>query len=138
MARIVLTDVTVILNSVDLSDHIAQVELSTTFDEVETTAFGDGGRTRVAGLEDSSLPLSFHQDFAATSVDATINPLVGVTSSFQIVPAGTAATISATNPSYTGTVLVTEWSPVSGTVGELSTADVTWPVSGQVARGTGE
>ncbi|HEY7823621.1 MAG TPA: radical SAM protein, partial [Acidimicrobiia bacterium] len=89
MARIVLTDVSVIVNSVDLSDHIAQVELNTTFDEIETTAFGDGGRTRVAGLEDSSLTLAFHQDFADSSVDATIQPLVGGTAPFQIVPAGT-------------------------------------------------
>lgn len=137
MARIVLTDVSVLLNSVDLSDHIAQVELATTFEEVETTAFGDGGRTRIGGLEDSSLTLSFHQDFADASVDATIFPLIGGTATFQIVPAGVDATISATNPSFTGTVLLTEWQPVSGTVGELATADVTWPVSGQVAKGTG-
>jgi hypothetical protein len=134
MARIVLTDVAVILNSVDLSDHIASVELSQTFDEVETTAFTDGGRTRVAGLEDSSITLSFHQDFAAASVDATINPLVGGTAAFEVYPAGT--TIGATNPKYSGTVLITEWSPVNGGVGDLSTADVTWPVSGQITRAT--
>lgn len=134
MARIVLTDVTVTLNSVDLSDHIASVELSQTFDEVETTAFTDGGRTRVAGLEDSSLTLSFHQDFAAGEVDATISPLVGGTAAFSILPTGTAA--SATNPQYTGTVLITEWSPINGGVGDLSTADVTWPVSGQITRAT--
>jgi len=134
MARIVLTDAGVILGGVDLSDHIAQVEVNQTFDEVETTAFGDGGRTRVAGLEDSSITLSFHQDFAAASVDATIAPLVGGTAAFEIYPAGT--TVSATNPKYSGTVLLTEWSPVSGTVGDLLTADVTWPVSGQVTRAT--
>lgn len=134
MARIVLTDAGVILGGVDLSDHIAQVELNQTFDEVETTAFGDGGRTRVAGLEDSSVTLSFHQDYAAASVDDTINPLVGGTAAFEIYPAGT--TVSATNPKYSGTVLLTEWSPVSGTVGDLLTADVTWPVSGQVTRAT--
>lgn len=134
MARIVLTDAGVILGGVDLSDHIAQVEVNQTFDEVETTAFGDGGRTRVAGLEDSSITLAFHQDFAAASVDATISPLVGGTAAFEIYPAGT--TVSATNPKYSGTVLLTEWSPVSGSVGDLLTADVTWPVSGQVTRAT--
>lgn len=134
MARIVLTDVTVEINAVDLSDHIANVEISQNFDAVETTAFGDGGRTRVAGLEDSSISLDFHQDFAAASVDATLAPLVGGTASFSIIPNGTA--VSATNPSYTGTVLITEWTPLSGSVGELATASITWPVSGQVTRGT--
>lgn len=134
MARIVLTNAGVVLGGVDLSDHIAQVEVNQSWDEVETTAFGDGGRTRTAGLEDSSVTLSFHQDFAASSVDATLAPLVGGTASFAIYANGT--TVGATNPSYSGTVLLTEWSPVSGSVGDLLTVDVTWPVSGTVTRAT--
>lgn len=136
MARIVLTDAYVKLNNVDLSDHIASVEIAQSFDAIETTAFGDSGRTRTGGLEDSSITLSFHQDFASASVDQTIAPLVGGTAAFEIRAVGTATAVSATNPKWTGTVLVTEWSPLSGAVGELSTADVTWPVSGQVTRGT--
>jgi hypothetical protein len=136
MARIVLTDAYVKIGTVDLSDHIASVEIAQSFDAVETTAFGDSGRTRIGGLEDSSITLSFHQDFAAASVDATIAPLVGGTAAFEIRAVGTATSVSATNPKWTGTVLVTEWTPLSGAVGELSTADVTWPVSGQVTRGT--
>ncbi len=136
MARIVLTDVGVLINNVDLSDHIAAVTISQNFDEVQTTAFGDGGRTRVAGLEDSSITLSFHQDFSAADVDATIAPLIGGTATFNIGPFGTAVAASGTAPRYSGTVLLTEWTPLNGTVGELSTADVTWPVSGKIARGT--
>jgi hypothetical protein len=137
MARIVLTNVGVLINNVDLSDHVASVEIAQNFDEVETTAFGDGGRTRVAGLEDSSITLSFHQDFAAGDVDATIGPLVGGTATFNIGPFGTAVAAAGTAPRYSGTVLVTEWTPLNGAVGDLSTADVTWPVSGKIARGTG-
>ena len=136
MARIVLTDVGVVLGGVDLSDHIASVEIAQNFDEVETTAFGDGGRTRVAGLEDSTLSLSFHQDFAAANVEATIAPLVGGTASFELAPLGTAVAISPTAPRYSGTVLITEWTALNGAIGELSTADVTWPVVGVVTRGT--
>lgn len=136
MARDVLTDVSVIINNKDLSDHIASVELSQNIDDIETTAFGDGGRTRVGGLEDSSVTLAFHQDYAAQSVDATIAPLVGGTAPVLIVPKGTAGTVSATNPVYSFTVLVTEWQPLSGAVGDLNTADVTWPVSGRITRGT--
>jgi hypothetical protein len=112
------------------------VELSQNFDDIETTAFGDGGRTRVGGLEDSSVTLSFHQDYAATSVDATISPLVGGTAGIKLVPKGTAGTVSATNPIYTFNCLITEWQPLSGSVGDLNTADITWPVSGRVTRGT--
>ena len=79
MARVVLTDVVVTLGGVDLSDHINSIEISSEFEDIETTAFGDAGRTRVGGLEDSSLSLDFHQDWEAASVDATIAPLVGGT-----------------------------------------------------------
>jgi hypothetical protein len=134
MARKVLTNVIVKVNNVDLSDHIASVELSRSFDDIETTAYGNAGRTRVGGLEDSSISLDFHQDWAAGEVEATIQPLLGGTASFEIIPDGTA--VSATNPKYSGTVLITEWTPVSGGVGELATASVTWPVSGVVTYGT--
>jgi hypothetical protein len=137
MARIVLTDVGVVLGGVDLSDHIASVTITQSIDAVETTAFGDGGRTRVGGLEDSSLTLDFHQDFASGEVDATIAPLVGGTASFVIAPFGTGVAASGTAPRYSGTVLLTEWTPLNGAVGDLSTASVTWPVSGVIARGTG-
>jgi hypothetical protein len=137
MARIVLTDVGVVLGGVDLSDHIASVTITQSIDAVETTAFGDGGRTRVGGLEDSSLTLDFHQDFASGEVDATIAPLVGGTASFVIAPFGTGVAASGTAPRYSGTVLLTEWTPLNGAVGDLSTASVTWPVTGVIARGTG-
>ena len=137
MARIVLTDVGVVLGGVDLSDHIASVELSQNFNEVTTTAFGDGGVTRVAGLEDSSISLDFHQDFDTSEVEATIGPLVGGTASFELAPFGTAVAASGTAPRYSGTVLITEWTALNGAVGDLSTASVTWPVVGQVAKGTG-
>jgi len=39
MARIVLTNAKVTINSVNLSDHIASVTLSTSADVVETTGF---------------------------------------------------------------------------------------------------
>jgi len=136
MARIVLTDVGVVINGVDLSDHVASVTINQNFDAVETTAFGDGGRTRVGGLEDSSLSLDFHQDFASQDVDATISPLVGGTAAFLIAPLGTSVAASGTAPRYSGSCLITEWTPLNGTVGDLSTASVTWPVSGQIARGT--
>ena len=68
MAKIVLTDAKVTINSVNLSDHIASVTLDTKTDVVETTAFSNTAKTRVAGLQDHSVTLEFHQDYAASNV----------------------------------------------------------------------
>ena len=132
MARIVLTDVTVTVNSVDLSDHIASVTLSTSADAVETTAFKQNSRTRIGGLKDNSVTFDFHQDFAATEVEATIYPLIGTVTAVTVKPTG--AAIDATNPQYQFNALVTEWTPLNGAVGELATASVTWPVDGDITK----
>lgn len=132
MAKLVFNNPKITINSVDLTDRIAQVSLDMSFAEVETTAFGDSAVTRVAGLGDHSFSASFHQDFASSEVEQTIYPLLGTTTEITVKPVN--VTTATDNPLYTFTVLVTEWSPVAGSVGELLTADVTWPVSGSVTK----
>jgi hypothetical protein len=127
MSKIVLTNVNVKVNNVDLSDHVNQVTLTQSVNEVETSAFGNTNVTRVGGLRDSSVALTFHQNFAATEVEATIGSLVGTIGTVVVIPAGTV--VSDTNPSYTCEVLYTEWTALDGSVGELSTASVTWPAN---------
>lgn len=132
MARIVLTDAKVTINGVNLSDHIASVTLSTSADVVETTGFSStAARTRVAGLQDNSVTLEFHQDFATSNVEQTIYPLIGTATTIVVSPT---STVSATSPSYSFSALVSEWQPLSGAVGELATASVTWPISGAITK----
>jgi hypothetical protein len=132
MARLVLTNAYITINSVNLSDHIASVTLTTADDVIETTAFGSTARTRVAGLGDNSVALEFHQDYATSNVEATIYPLLGSTTTVVVKPNGSST--AATNPAYTFTALVSEWTPLNGAVGELATASVTWPISGDITK----
>jgi hypothetical protein len=133
MAKLVLLSSNVTLNGTDITDNVAAVTLSTTAAEVPTTSFGSGGAvTRVSGLVDNSVTLSLHNDYNA--IDGLIQPLIGSTAVTMIVkPAGTAAA-SASSPHYTFSVLCTEFSLVNGAVGELNTADVTWPISGTITK----
>jgi len=135
MARIVLTNAFISVGGVDLSDLVASVTLSETFDVVETTAFSStAAKTRVAGLEDNSITLEFHQDYATGEVEQTIYPLLGTAVSVVAKPvAGTTTTI---NPQYAFSALVSEWTPINGSVGELATASVTWPISGAITKTT--
>lgn len=134
MAKFVATDYAITIGTASFSSSIAAVTLDISTDEQETTAFGDTYRTRIAGLRDASLTIDFHQDFAAGAVDATLFPLLGSAVSFSIKP--TSGTVSATNPAYSGTALVTQYQPFAGSVGDLATLSVTWPVSGAVTRST--
>ena len=108
------------------------LELSS--DEVETTAFGSTFRTRVGGLKTGTLQLDFHQDFGASSIDATLFPLLNTLATVVMTP--TSGTVSATNPSYTAVCLVNSYSPFASSVGDLATLSVSWPTSGTVVRAT--
>ena len=134
MAKLVLTNANVSLNGTDITSSVAAVTLSTSAAEVPTTNFGSGGAvTRVSGLIDNSVTLSMHNDYNA--IDGLIFPLIGSTAVTMVIKASTAA-VSTANPSYTFSVLCTEWTPVNGAVGELNTADVTWPISGTITKAT--
>lgn len=134
MAKLVLTNTAVTFNGTDISANVASITLSTSAAEVPTTAFGSTSITRVSGLIDNSVTFSIHNDYNA--IDGIFFPLVGSTAVTCIVkPNGTAAA-STTNPSYTFSVLVTEWTPVNGAVGDLATADVTFPISGAITKAT--
>jgi len=134
MAKIVLTNPSITVGGVDLSDHINNITLETKYDIIETTTFGSTAKTRVAGLADNQITLDFMQDFAASSVEATIYPLLGTSTSIVIKPV--AGTTTTTNPQYTVSALVADWTPLKGGVGQLATASVTWPVSGTITKAT--
>lgn len=138
MAKLVLDDAYVTFNmggpTYDLSNHIASISLSTVYDIVETTEFGNTAKTRVAGLADNSVTFEFHQDFAAGSVEDVIYPALGTAATCIVKPLNT--TTSSTNPAYTFKVLISEWTPINGSAGDLATINVTWPISGPITKTT--
>jgi len=135
MAIFVATDFSVSINgSTALASYLTQVELKTSANDITTTAFGSTWVSRVAGLKEGSLTLQFNQDYAVSTVDATLWPLLGSNATVVIKPTSTAT--SSSNPAYTAICLVTDLTPVSGQIGDLATFSVTWPTTGTVSRAT--
>lgn len=134
MAKFAATDYSITINGSDFSSSLNSVELAQEADDLETTAFGSSWRTRIGGLKQASLTLNFMQDFAAGSVDATLNPLLGTLATVVVKP--TSSAVGTANPTYTMTALVTQYSPFASSVGDVATLSVTWPVSGSVVRAT--
>lgn len=134
MAKFVATDYNITIGGSDFSSSLASVSLDLSAEEQETTAFGNSSRTRIGGLKDGEVSLDFHQDFGSSAVDATLFPLLGGT--VEVVVKPTNGSVTATNPSYTFTCLVTEYQPFASSVGDLATLSVSWPITGDVTRGT--
>lgn len=134
MAKLVLTDVITTIGGTDYSANINQVEISVSADEVDTTAFGSAWRTSTNGLKSGTFTVSFHQDYAAAAIDSGLWSLFGSAATVVVKPNGTA--VSSSNPSYTFVCNISNLNPISGAVGDLAVANVTWPISGAVTRAT--
>ena len=135
MAKFVATDYNITINGTNFSTSIAAVTFDISAAEQEVTAFGDSFVQRIAGLKDASISLDWHQDFGAASVDSTLFPLLGTNATVTVSPRG--SVVSATNPSYSGVFLCTEYSPLASSIGDLATLSISWPLaSGVVTRGT--
>ena len=134
MARIVLTNASITFASTDISSYVSSITLSTSLDVVDTTSFGSTARSRVAGLADNQVTVEFFQDFASGALESVIYPTIGTSAAMIVKPV--AGSTTATNPSYSFNALVSEWQPLSGAVGELATASVTWPISGTITKTT--
>ncbi len=125
MAVFVLTDASLTVNSVDLSAYVTSITLNYEKDSVEVTAMGSSGHTFTGGLQNNSLDITFNQDFAATKVAATLDALIGTTTTVVVKP--TSAAVSATNPSYTlSSAFLAATQPVAGSVGDLASMSVSF------------
>jgi len=93
---------------------------------------GATGHKFTGGLQNISLDVTFNQDFAASQVAATLDALVGTTTTVVVKP--TSAAVGATNPSYTITdAFLAATQPVNGSVGDLATMSVSF-TGGSLAK----
>jgi|TARA_R100000656_G_scaffold34277_1_gene29343 hypothetical protein len=135
MAVFMQNTVTVTVNSVDLTDHITSVSgFNETCADLQTTAMGETNISRIGGLKDSSVSITFLNDFAASKVYATLKDLLGTAVNVTVQPVAGSAT--ATNPKKTGSCLITELPFIDGSVGDLAEVSVTWPVTGAITTAT--
>jgi hypothetical protein len=134
MAKLVLTNPRVILDGFDISDHCTSVGFGTVYDLVEVTQMGDIAKKMVAGLEENTLSLELQQDFGVSQLESVIYPNRGLRVNCTVRPVN--AAVSATNPQYSFQVLISEWSPLSASVGTLATTTVNWPIYGEITKTT--
>lgn len=129
----VLTSTFLGLNSVDRSSWVNKVEVTVMVEEKDITTFASAGWKEVkGGLKSGQLAVSFLNDIADDQLDETLWALLGTTTTFEV--RGTSAAVGTSNPKYTGSVAILELKPIAGQVGDLNTADYTWPTSGAVTR----
>jgi hypothetical protein len=127
MAVFLSNGVQVVLNSVDLSDHVTSATINRVFEELEISAMGDTARKYTKGLETSTITLDFLNDNLASgagSVRAALQAAWGTT--VPITLKQTNAVVSTTNPEYQSTILVNNTTDINGAVGDISSQSITF------------
>lgn len=132
MATVVYRNALFAVNGTDLSDDVSELTLNYSTEMLDETAMGDTTRIRKGGLKDWSVEATFHQDFAASQVDATLFALVGTTTCIELRPSN--ACSSANNPIFSAIAVLESYPPMAGAVGSLLDAKATWQSAGTLNR----
>lgn len=126
MAVGALTNALVLINGVDLSDHVTGVHLTDSRTAVDVTAMGALNVVVTKGLGDATATFEMLQDTAAGKVHATLQPLIASTTPFTVEVRPVNAARSATNPAYLMTALLFDYPMLDGKIGDANNATYTF------------
>lgn len=99
MAKNIARNVSFKVDGVDLSDHLRRIQSNFKWDNVDVSAMGSIYKQRLLGLADAQITCDFFNDTQAGSVYATLQPLAGSNTPFEVeVIQDSTIVTSATNP----------------------------------------
>lgn len=138
MAKRVITATQVTLGGTDRTALVRSAELSIESDAPETTNMASGGwREFLGGLKGFTLSIEFVRDADLSGLDSDIWTEFDSGDSimaFVVQPTGDA--LGPTNPTYSGSVVITDWAPITGAVGDVFSNSVSWQGTGTITRAT--
>ena len=123
-------------SAVDLSDYIQEINLETGLESQDDTTMGQTTRTMESGLKTWSLAVTCKQNFAARKIDATLFGIYNSGDPAAIVVRPDKKAKAATNPEYTGSVVLESYAPLGQSVGDFHAATVQFAAAGDLTRST--
>jgi hypothetical protein len=119
--------VAVIVGTSTISSFVSTVSLNREVEAVTITAMNDTVQNMIGGIEVSSISMEIFNDFAAASVNSLFEDAIGSKLAIKLIPV--TGTVTATNPSYSMSCLITQWTPIAGSTDSAALASVTFPVT---------
>lgn len=131
MAKHVIYNASVVVNSVDLSDHVESVSYEEGLNGQAAAAMGEVQDYEMPGtIKIGDISINFYQDYATGKVYQTIHPLVAARSIFNLVVKADLGANAATNPAFTIPVFVRNAPVFSGTRGDRHMTQVVFAPAG--------
>lgn len=126
MAIFMGNKVAVIAGTTTITAFVSTVDLNREVEAVTITAMSDTVQNMIGGIETSNVSLEIYNDFASGSVNSIFEDAIGTKLAIKLIPV--TGTVSTTNPSYSMSCLITQWTPINGQQG-AATATVSYPVT---------
>lgn len=133
----VLRSVCVSIDGTRVEDHLREVNVNQSAEDVSFTAMGNGGQQRQAGLRDDGFDFTAYSDFAASSIHSIINTKFQTAGTFEIKVTYNGSTVSATNPIFIGYCPALSYTPIGGAVGDAAMTPLNFPANGTITTATG-
>ena len=125
--------------TVDLSSYVQSFVLNRVLDSIEISSMGDTAHKYTTGLAADTITVTFlNNDLAsgAGSVRATLQAAFGTTVAFTAIQ-DSASAVSATNPLYTGTILVNDLTDINApSPADIATMDITFTCNSKTVPST--
>jgi len=127
----------------DMSNRVMKLELPRDADEHDDTVMGLTAHSRVIGLEKWSFKMTMLQAFTTGDGGENTNSILattftrsqsGLKSMISVSAFGGTSTVSASNPTWSGLVVLKNYSPILGGVGDLLKTDVEFLGSGNLTE----
>lgn len=133
MAKEVLYDVEVILGGTDFQSHASAVTIQGDTEVIDVTGF-DSSQTReyLLGFKSWTVTIEYWDDFADNDINEVLFGFWGTSQTLTVTKADT--TVSASNPKYSGTVLVTNPTFMRAGVGQAAGGSLTLQGTGVLQR----
>lgn len=129
--KLVLNDVSVIVDDVTLTTSARSVDVDTSSDELDSTAFGGNGwREFEPGLKAGTIAVEFYQGFDSLGVHQTLWPLHENDDEFEIRIGPKGDSGATDNPVFVANVRLFAYKFLQGEVGQLSPNPVTFRLTG--------
>lgn len=135
MAEFNLTDAFWSFDGVDLSSYVREGTWTEGAETTDATAMGDTYRSASGSLKNASCAVTFHEDLEASAGPyQTLNATVGTT--ITVIYGAGGSTASATNPHKSCSMVITEYNPPGGAVGDRALSSVAATAAGAVSEVT--
>lgn len=137
MAKHVLVNASVVLNAVDLSDHVEKVSFVVGLNGQAAAAMSEFQDYEMPSTQKvSDISLTMYQDFAASKVYATLMTLYTNRTTFNAVIKNDAGGNAPTNPQFTVAVFIRSYPIVNASRGDRHMSDIVLAPAGLMAIAT--